>query len=106
MRTTVLRLAAVLPVLAAPLSAQTRPISYDDYYRIERAGGVALSPDGRRVAFVRSHVLEEENRTHSEIWLVDADGSSPRHAADESCHRGDSSPLERRRPGPRVFFAP
>jgi dipeptidyl aminopeptidase/acylaminoacyl peptidase len=76
MRTTVLWL-GILAVLAAPLSAQTRPISYDDYYRIERAGEVALSPDGRRVAFVRSRVLEEENRTHSEIWLVDTDGSSP-----------------------------
>ncbi len=49
-------------LVAAPLEAQNRPLSYDDYYRIERAGATALSPDGRRVAFVRSRVLEEENR--------------------------------------------
>ena len=49
-------------VVATPLEAQDRPLSYDDYYRIERAGATALSPDGRNVAFVRSRVLEEGNR--------------------------------------------
>lgn len=67
---------AVCAALAAPLEAQTRPLSYDDYYRIKRAGATALSPDGRVVAFVRSRVLEEENRSHSEVWMVAADGSS------------------------------
>lgn len=56
-------------VCTTPLEAQTRPISYDDYYRIESAGGTALSPDGRTVAFVRSRVLEDENRGHSEVWM-------------------------------------
>ena len=63
-------------VLVAPLEAQTRPLSYSDYYRLERAGATAISPDGTQVAFVRSRVLEDENRTHSEVWLVAADGSS------------------------------
>ncbi len=67
---------AVCSLAAAPLEAQTRPISYDDYYRIERAGGTAISPDGSRVAFVRTSVLEEENRSHSEIWMVATDDSS------------------------------
>jgi dipeptidyl aminopeptidase/acylaminoacyl peptidase len=63
-------------VLVAPLEAQTRPLSYSDYYRLERAGATAISPDGTQIAFVRSRVLEDENRTHSEVWLVAADGSS------------------------------
>lgn len=67
---------AVCLLTASPLEAQTRPLSYDDYYRIERPGAVAISPDGTQVAFVRSRVLEEENRTHTGIWLVPADGSS------------------------------
>jgi dipeptidyl aminopeptidase/acylaminoacyl peptidase len=72
--------AAVLAVAvftpASPLAAQQRGLSYDDYYRIIQVGGSALSPDGQRVAFVRSRVLEDENRTHSEIWMVATDGSS------------------------------
>lgn len=71
-------LALLLGIAAActlPADAQTRPLTYDDYYRIVRAGGAAMSPDGSRVAFVRTRTLEEENRSHSEVWLVAADGS-------------------------------
>lgn len=72
----VLGVAAILGT-APGVVAQTRPLSYDDYYRIERAGSTVLSPDGSRVAFVRSRVLEDDNRTHTEIWMVTADGSAP-----------------------------
>jgi dipeptidyl aminopeptidase/acylaminoacyl peptidase len=58
-----------------PIGAQTRPVTYDDYYRLVGVRSTAISPDGTRVAFVRSQVLEEENRTHSEVWMVAADGS-------------------------------
>ncbi|MEJ2203446.1 MAG: S9 family peptidase [Gemmatimonadota bacterium] len=65
-------------VLAVPTHAQDRrPLSYDDYYRIRTPGQVALSPDGARAAFVVSRILEEENRSHSEIWIVPTDGSAP-----------------------------
>lgn len=75
MRTPALAAFAACLLLPGPAETQTRrPLTYDDYYRIETPGQVALSPDGSRVAFVRSRVLEEENRTHAEIWLVDAHG--------------------------------
>ncbi|HSM61165.1 MAG TPA: S9 family peptidase [Longimicrobiales bacterium] len=65
-----------LLVLATPAAAQDRrPISLEDHYRIEDVGQVALSPDGGRIAWVRTVALEEENRDHSEIWLVGWDGS-------------------------------
>lgn len=67
---------ALALLCVAPVAAQTRPISYDDYYRIVRASGTAISPNGSRVAFVRSRILEEENASHSEIWMVPTDGSS------------------------------
>jgi len=73
---TLLSAAVWVGASAAPLDAQTRPISYDDYYRIVSVGETAMSPDGAHVAFVRSHVLEGENRSHSEIWLAPADGSA------------------------------
>jgi hypothetical protein len=64
------RLAAESP---APPGAK-RPIELSDYYRVATATNPAISPDGGRVAFVRSRIVESENRRVDEIWLV-------RHAA-------------------------
>lgn len=64
------------PVAPAPVVAQERrPLELEDYYRLKNAGSPALSPDGSRVAYVISRVVEEENRRHSEVWLANADGS-------------------------------
>lgn len=68
---------AASALVFTPAAAQTRPLSYDDYYRITGVGGTEVSPDGRRVAFARTRVLESENRTHSEVWLAATDGSEP-----------------------------
>ena len=54
-----------------------RAIELKDFYRIENIGSPAISPDAKLVAFVRSYIVEPENRRHSEIWLVPSDGSSP-----------------------------
>ncbi|MGD9903500.1 MAG: prolyl oligopeptidase family serine peptidase [Vicinamibacterales bacterium] len=65
-------------VATLPAAAQTpRPITLADYYRVETVNGTALSPDGRWVAFVRTVIVESENRRHSDIWIAAADGSSP-----------------------------
>jgi len=53
-----------------------RLLGLKDYFRLESAESPAISPDGRRVAFVRTSVMEAENRRHSEIWLAPADGSA------------------------------
>ena len=50
--------------------AQTRPLTLQDYYRVEAVNGTAISPDGRTVVYVRSVILEPENRRNSEIWAV------------------------------------
>ena len=54
-----------------------RALELQDYYRIETASSPAISPDGKRVAFVRTYLVENENRRQSEIWLAPADGSAP-----------------------------
>ena len=63
---------------SAEQKAQTtkRPLELKDYFRIEIADSPAISPDGRWIAFVRSFIVEAENRRHSEIWLVPSDGSA------------------------------
>ena len=70
-------LGGALVVTQLPAAAQgERPLELEDYYRIESVGNGALSPDGTLLAFVRSRIVEAENRSHSEIWLVPTDGSA------------------------------
>ena len=54
-----------------------RALELQDYYRIESGAAPAISPDGKRVAFVRTFLVESENRRQSEIWLAPSDGSAP-----------------------------
>jgi dipeptidyl aminopeptidase/acylaminoacyl peptidase len=63
----------------AGAAARTTPraLELQDYYRIETANAPSVSPDGKRVAFVRTYLLENENRRQSEIWLAPSDGSAP-----------------------------
>jgi dipeptidyl aminopeptidase/acylaminoacyl peptidase len=56
--------------------ASRRRLELQDFYRIETASAPAISPDGKRVAFVRTYLIENENRRQSEIWLAPGDGSS------------------------------
>jgi dipeptidyl aminopeptidase/acylaminoacyl peptidase len=67
----------LLAVAVIGAHAQTRPITLQDYYRVETVNGTAISPDGRTVVYVRTLIQEEDNRRVSEIWAVPADGSAP-----------------------------
>ena len=67
-------------LLAVPLAAQTaaaRPMELEDLFRLKRVSDPQVSPEGKRVAFVVTEVLKEENRTNSDIWVVNADGGAP-----------------------------
>ena len=103
---------AVVTSVTAPVPAtaqERRPLELEDYYRLKDAGSPALSPDGSRVAYVVSWVVEEENRRHSEVWLAAADGSgepvrltSPSFSASSPEWTPDGRLLafSSRRPGP------
>ncbi len=67
----------VSAIASAAAQPAPRPVELADYYRVEAINGTALSPDGRTVAFVRTFIVEAENRRHSEIRIVPADGSAP-----------------------------
>ncbi len=55
-----------------------RPVSLEDYYRIESVNSPAISPDGKKVAYVRTYIIEKENRRQTEIWLAAVDsGDEP-----------------------------
>jgi dipeptidyl aminopeptidase/acylaminoacyl peptidase len=57
--------------------ADARPLSLEDYYRFVTVQAPAMSPDGRWVAFIRTAIVEAENRRQGELWIAAADGSTP-----------------------------
>jgi dipeptidyl aminopeptidase/acylaminoacyl peptidase len=65
---------AVLMLLGcvAVRSYAARPLALEDYYRVETASAPAISPDGRWVVFVRTNIIEAENRRHTELWISPA----------------------------------
>jgi dipeptidyl aminopeptidase/acylaminoacyl peptidase len=66
-----------------PLRLDARQLTVEDYYRVVAVQAPAMSPDGRWVAFVRSTIVEAENRRQGELWIVPADGSAaPRRISD------------------------
>lgn len=97
----------------AQISQDVRSPTLSDYYRMETVGSPAISPSGDRVAFVRTRIMEDKNRRHSEVWLVSTDGqpvpvrlttpafgaSSPRWSPDGKILTFSSS-----RPGGSIWF--
>src|SRR5207244_2255927 len=69
----------LLAGLSVRLSAQTstHPFQATDYYKLTSVGEPRVAPDGRRIAFVVTTVVEDKDRRHSEIWMVPTDGSTP-----------------------------
>jgi dipeptidyl aminopeptidase/acylaminoacyl peptidase len=70
-------------VLVSPLSlgaqapASPRAFQPNDWHRVTQLAGAAMSPDGKRIAFTVTTVVEAENRRHSEIWVVPSAGGEP-----------------------------
>ncbi|MGI4790544.1 MAG: S9 family peptidase [Janthinobacterium lividum] len=54
-----------------------RLITADDLLTLQNVGDVQLSPDGMRVAFVRTITDKDKNKYRSALWMVPADGSRP-----------------------------
>src|SRR5438445_7702530 len=90
-------------LIPSSASAQTkRAMAVEDLLTAVRVGDPQLSPDGRRVLFVRTTTDLASGRRNSDIWTVPADGSAPPQAFIES-PKGDDSP--RFLPNGRVLFS-
>jgi len=72
-----LRFAAVLVLIATPLTGQQRGLEPDDFYKEIGVGDVAVSPDGSMVAFTVTTIVEDENRRHEEVWLQRLENGRP-----------------------------
>ncbi|MFI5231164.1 MAG: TolB family protein, partial [Gemmatimonadales bacterium] len=54
-----------------------RAFQPNDWHRVTQLAGAAMSPDGKRIAFTVTTVVEAENKRHSEIWMVSSAGGAP-----------------------------
>src|SRR5262249_62091733 len=68
-RTRLYLAAFVTTLMAASTPAAARPLVVEDYYRLITVQAPAMSPDGRWIAFVRSSIVEADNRRQSESWM-------------------------------------
>jgi dipeptidyl aminopeptidase/acylaminoacyl peptidase len=70
---------------ALAAAAAPRGLTPEDLVAMERVSGLALSPDGKTLAYELRTTDMEANGGHQEIWLLDAAGQNPRqltrHAA-------------------------
>ena len=64
-------------VRSAPAQGGPRAMQPNDWHRVTNLAGPAMSPDGRRVAFTVTTVVERENRRHNEVWVVNTAGGDP-----------------------------
>ncbi|HEX4949500.1 MAG TPA: S9 family peptidase [Blastocatellia bacterium] len=68
-------------VLLCALSviAQTsRPMTFNDVMALKTVGNTAISPDGKQIAYTLSWADMKDNERRTEIWMVTANGGSPR----------------------------
>lgn len=81
--------ASVQPTRAAADDAGNR-FQPMDVFHLEYATDPQISPDGRRVAYVRNFMDVMKDRRRSNLWIVDKDGSN--HRAITSGSADDVSP--------------
>ena len=58
---------AAAVVVAVSQSAYARALTVEDYYRLVTLQAPAMSPDGRWVAFIKTTIVEAENRRQNEL---------------------------------------
>ena len=60
-----------VPMILVPVfvAGQGRGFEPTDYYDMITVADVAVSPDGNRVAFTLTRILEEDNRPRREVWM-------------------------------------
>lgn len=71
-------------------SEAARPMSVEDLLTTIRVGDPRLSPDGKRVAFVRTTTDLSTGKRNADVWIVPADGSEPPRALTQSDKRDDT----------------
>src|SRR5881409_2416229 len=66
-----MRFACLLLLIAAPLAAQKRAITFEDFLALKAVSDPQLSPDGKWVAYTVSTPSLQDNRNVSRVWVVE-----------------------------------
>src|ERR1700680_1457141 len=76
--------------------ASLRKMTIDDLWMFDEIGSIALSPDGRRVAYVVHSDDKAKNETHSAVWILHLDEAGAAIGAPRQLTSGvkhDSGPV-------------
>ena len=76
--------------MALPASGAAGKLDPMDIFNLELASGPQISPDGKRIVYVRRFADVMTDRTYSNLWIVNVDGSG--HRPLTSGLYGDHSP--------------
>jgi dipeptidyl aminopeptidase/acylaminoacyl peptidase len=72
------------------VSAQKSPLELTDFFDLEFVSDPQISPDGKKIIYVRNFKDIMTDRSHSNLWIVNADGSQNRPLT--SGNQNDLSP--------------
>jgi dipeptidyl aminopeptidase/acylaminoacyl peptidase len=89
-RTLALSVAVLLLLISPGLSAQKKPLTFEDFIRIKRVADPQVSPDGTQVAYVVTEMDHERNSSNSDIWVIPFKGGEARRLT--TSPKSDSHP--------------
>lgn len=90
LRITLTILAIFVIINPADLTAEQRGLKPADYLKFQFVNDPQISPDGERIAIVRSKISDDQRSRHSTIWMVDTD--NPENAYPFTSGESDRSP--------------
>src|SRR5260370_13702969 len=71
----VLLVVALLP--AAHAQEKARKLTAMDEFNIQTATDPQISPDGKKIAYVRGFADPMTDRRYTNLWIINADGADP-----------------------------
>lgn len=90
--------ALVMALLSA--NAQKRAFTIEDLYRVKGVSSVSLSPDGKTVCYTASSSDLKNQKSGSDIYIMNADGSHTKALTED----GKSSSAVWSKDGKSIFF--
>ena len=58
------------------MAQKKHPITVDELWKLERIGGIGLSPDGSQAVCSVSSYSMDENKAQSHLWLLSTFGGA------------------------------
>jgi dipeptidyl aminopeptidase/acylaminoacyl peptidase len=68
----------LLVAFTLPIAAQSNKLTVQDIFNLEIASDPQISPDGKRIVYVRQLADIMNDRRHSNLWIINVDGTDHR----------------------------